>query len=58
VSWGRFSPVFSTNKADCHDITEILLKEALNTFEKSCLEYKECSYRFVETGIFDIFLLY
>ena len=30
----------------------------LNTFEKSCLEYKECSYRFVETGIFDIFLLY
>ena len=24
-------PVSSTNKADCHDITEILLKVALNT---------------------------
>jgi hypothetical protein len=23
--------VFSTNKTDCHDITEILLKVALNT---------------------------
>jgi len=31
---GGFSlstPVSSTNKTDCHDITEILLKEALNT---------------------------
>jgi hypothetical protein len=26
-----FSPVSSTNKTDCHDITEILLKVALNT---------------------------
>jgi hypothetical protein len=25
------SPVSSTNKIDCHDITEILLKVALNT---------------------------
>jgi hypothetical protein len=25
------SVVFSTNKADCHDITEILLKVVLNT---------------------------
>jgi hypothetical protein len=25
------SPVTSTNKTDCHDITEILLKVALNT---------------------------
>jgi hypothetical protein len=24
-------PVYSTNKTDCHDITEILLKVALNT---------------------------
>jgi hypothetical protein len=24
-------PVASTNNTDCHDITEILLKEALNT---------------------------
>ena len=31
---GGFSPgtpVSSTNKTDCHDITEILLKVALNT---------------------------
>ena len=27
----RFSPVSSTNKTDCHDITETLLKVALNT---------------------------
>jgi hypothetical protein len=26
-----FSPLSSTNKTDCHDITEILLKVALNT---------------------------
>jgi hypothetical protein len=26
-----FSPVSSTNKTDCHDITEILLKVELNT---------------------------
>ena len=26
-----FSPVFSTNKTDHHNITEILLKVALNT---------------------------
>jgi hypothetical protein len=25
------TPVTSTNKTDCHDITEILLKVALNT---------------------------
>ena len=25
------TPVFSTNKTDCHDITQILLKVALNT---------------------------
>jgi hypothetical protein len=25
------TPVFSTNEIDCHDITEILLKVALNT---------------------------
>jgi len=33
VSWGRsvVSPVSSTNKTDCHNITEILLKVALNT---------------------------
>jgi hypothetical protein len=28
------TPVFSTNKTDRHDITEILLKEALNTINQ------------------------
>jgi hypothetical protein len=27
------TPVSSTNKTDCHDITEILLKVALNTID-------------------------
>jgi hypothetical protein len=27
--------VFSTNKTDCHDITEILLKVALNTIKQT-----------------------
>ena len=31
VVQSRFSPVSSTNKTDHHDITEILLKVALNT---------------------------
>ena len=29
------TPVFSTNKTDCHDITEILLKVALNTITQT-----------------------
>jgi hypothetical protein len=29
------TPVSSTNKTDCHDITEILLKVALNTINKT-----------------------
>jgi hypothetical protein len=28
------TPVSSTNKTDCHDITEILLKMALNTINQ------------------------
>jgi hypothetical protein len=28
-------PVPSTNKTDCHDITEILLKVALNTIKQT-----------------------
>ena len=38
----RFSPVSSTNKTDHHDITEILLKVALNTTNqpKHTLQYK------------------
>jgi hypothetical protein len=38
VTCGRsvdFSPVSSTNKTDHHDITEILLKVALNTINQT-----------------------
>jgi hypothetical protein len=31
VILGLSNPVSSTNKTDCHDVTEILLKVALNT---------------------------
>ena len=33
-------PVSSTNKTDCHDITEILLKVALNTINLTRFEMK------------------
>jgi hypothetical protein len=29
------TPVSSTNKTDCHDLTEILLKVALNTIKQA-----------------------
>jgi len=32
-----FSPVSSTNKTDCHDIDEILLKVAFNTINQTKL---------------------
>jgi hypothetical protein len=39
IATGRWfspgSPVFSTNKTDCHDITEILLKVALNAIKQT-----------------------
>jgi hypothetical protein len=39
------TPVSSTNKNDRHDITEILLKVALNTIIEPCdvVRYGECS---------------
>jgi len=44
-------PVSSTNKADCHDMTEILLKMALNTITKTqCITYPELL-SFLEIGI-------
>jgi hypothetical protein len=30
-------PVSSTNKTDCHDMAEILLKEALNTIKQTII---------------------
>jgi hypothetical protein len=36
----RFSPVSSTNKNDCHDITEILLKVALNAINPNSVTVK------------------
>jgi len=35
VVFSQGTPVSSTNKADCHDITEILLKVALNTIKQT-----------------------
>ena len=35
-----FSPVSSTNKIDCHDITEILLKVTLNTITLTPIKWK------------------
>jgi hypothetical protein len=35
VTCGRFSPVSSTNKTDCYDITDKLLKVALNTIKQN-----------------------
>jgi hypothetical protein len=40
-----------TNKTDCHDMTEILLKMALNTITKTqCITYPEFL-SFLEIGI-------
>jgi hypothetical protein len=36
---GRFSPGTSTNKTDCHDITDILLKMVINTIPPHPPEY-------------------
>jgi hypothetical protein len=33
------TPVSSTNKTDCHNIDEILLKEALNTINQPRNQY-------------------
>jgi hypothetical protein len=41
-------PVSSTNKTDRHDITEILLKVALNTINKTKPSQKH-SYQFLQT---------
>jgi hypothetical protein len=45
VTWfSPITPVFSTNKTDCHDITAILLKVALNTINqpsKMCISPKQ-----------------
>ena len=40
------NPVSSTNKTDCHDITEILLKVAFNTINPLC-------YGLITVGGFD-----
>jgi hypothetical protein len=36
------TPVTSTNKTDCHNITELLLKVALNTLAKEINDLKHC----------------
>jgi hypothetical protein len=42
-----FSPVSSTNKTDCHDITEILLKVALNTIKLNQNQTKSVKLEFL-----------
>ena len=42
-------PVSSTNKTDCHDITEILLKVVLNTIKQSNKQWKRC-YKILQAG--------
>jgi hypothetical protein len=37
-----FSPLSSTNKTDCHDMTEILLKVVLNTI-KQTNKHEKCT---------------
>jgi hypothetical protein len=39
IGWW-FSPVSSTNKTDCHDITEIFLKVVLNTIKPNHVSVK------------------
>jgi hypothetical protein len=48
VTGGWFSPatsVSSTNKTDCHDITEILLKVASNTITPNPSAMKKCPHK-------------
>ena len=42
-----FSPVSSTNKTDCHDIAEILLKVALNTIKLNQNQTKSVKLEFL-----------
>jgi hypothetical protein len=51
-SWGL--PVSSTNKTDCHDITEILLKVVLNTIKQT---NKQTNYDYVVSQIQNCFLI-
>jgi hypothetical protein len=43
IATGRWfspgTPVSSTNKTDCHDIAEVLLKVALNTITFTLYDY-------------------
>ena len=41
------TPVSSTNKSDCHDITEILLKVALSTITLTHNSYQCCSSKLI-----------
>ena len=40
TAWSYGSWIYSTNKTDRHDITEILLKVALNTIKQTYMYYK------------------
>ena len=53
VTCGR-SVVFSTNKTDCHDITEILLKMALNTITLTPVLYHLTSGNVLYHGLYNL----
>jgi hypothetical protein len=42
------TPVSSTNKTDLHDITEIVLKVALNTINQTNLKWRRCAYKVID----------
>ena len=49
------TPFSSTNKTDCHDTTEILLKVALNTIAQTIHNYKCLRLNLAVVSSFDIF---
>ena len=52
TAWG-FSPVYSTNKTDRHDVTELLLKVALYTIKQPILDIYLTSFNLHITMILD-----
>jgi hypothetical protein len=45
------TPVYSTNKTDCHDITVVLLKAALNTITHTPFHFIRFIFRYVKSVV-------
>ena len=57
-SWfSRCTPVSCTNKTDRHNITEILLKEALNTITLTCISVPNRLYGVDVSSVFLLLLI-